>query len=34
VDRGRVLRETGGAVGLQVMCEGGGMSNATVFERV
>ena len=28
------LRETGGAVGLQVMCEGGGMSNATVFERV
>lgn len=28
------LRETGGAVGLQVMCEGGGMSNATVVERI
>ncbi|MDQ1528446.1 MAG: acetyl-CoA acyltransferase [Actinomycetota bacterium] len=27
------LEQTGGKVGLQVMCEGGGMSNATLIER-
>ena len=28
------LRETGVRYGLQTMCEGGGMANATIFERV
>ncbi|MEV8409710.1 acetyl-CoA C-acetyltransferase [Streptomyces niveus] len=28
------LRRTGGRYGLQTMCEGGGMANATVLERV
>jgi acetyl-CoA C-acetyltransferase len=28
------LRRTGGRYGLQVMCEGGGQANATVFERL
>jgi acetyl-CoA acyltransferase len=28
------LEQTGGHVGLQVMCEGGGMSNATLIERI
>jgi acetyl-CoA acyltransferase len=28
------LEQTGGKVGLQVMCEGGGMSNATLIERM
>jgi acetyl-CoA acyltransferase len=28
------LEQTGGKVGLQVMCEGGGMSNATLIERL
>jgi len=28
------LRRTGGQYGLQVMCEGGGMANATIIERV
>jgi acetyl-CoA acetyltransferase len=28
------LEQTGGRIGLQVMCEGGGMSNATLIERV
>jgi acetyl-CoA acyltransferase len=28
------LEQTGGRVGLQVMCEGGGMSNATLIERI
>jgi acetyl-CoA C-acetyltransferase len=28
------LRRTGGRYGLQTMCEGGGMANATVIERV
>jgi acetyl-CoA C-acetyltransferase len=28
------LRRTGGARGLQTMCEGGGQSNATIIERV
>jgi acetyl-CoA C-acetyltransferase len=28
------LQRTGGRYGLQTMCEGGGMANATVFERV
>ncbi|MDQ1562057.1 MAG: acetyl-CoA acyltransferase [Actinomycetota bacterium] len=27
------LEQTGGKIGLQVMCEGGGMSNATLIER-
>ncbi|MDZ7802054.1 MAG: thiolase family protein [Trueperaceae bacterium] len=27
------LSDRGGALGVQVMCEGGGMANATVFER-
>ncbi|MEC4630671.1 steroid 3-ketoacyl-CoA thiolase, partial [Bacillus safensis] len=28
------LEATGGRYGLQTMCEGGGMANATVIERV
>jgi acetyl-CoA acetyltransferase len=28
------LERTGGRYGLQVMCEGGGMSNATIIERL
>jgi acetyl-CoA acyltransferase len=28
------LEQTGGSIGLQVMCEGGGMSNATLIERL
>ncbi len=28
------LRRTGGTYGMQVMCEGGGLSNATIIERV
>jgi acetyl-CoA acyltransferase len=28
------LEQTGGRIGLQVMCEGGGMSNATLIERL
>ncbi len=28
------LEQTGGTIGLQVMCEGGGMSNATLIERL
>jgi len=28
------LRRTGGRYGLQTMCEGGGMANATVVERL
>ena len=28
------LEQTGGRVGLQVMCEGGGMANATLIERL
>jgi acetyl-CoA acyltransferase len=28
------LDQTGGTIGLQVMCEGGGMSNATLIERL
>ena len=28
------LRQTGGRWGLQTMCEGGGMANATVLERL
>ncbi|WP_395695215.1 thiolase family protein [Nocardioides sp.] len=28
------LHDTGGRYGLQVMCEGGGMANATVIERI
>jgi acetyl-CoA acyltransferase len=28
------LEQTGGRIGLQVMCEGGGMSNATLIERM
>jgi acetyl-CoA acetyltransferase len=28
------LHRTGGRYGLQAMCEGGGMANATIFERV
>jgi acetyl-CoA acyltransferase len=28
------LEQTGGSIGLQVMCEGGGMSNATLIERM
>jgi acetyl-CoA acetyltransferase len=27
------LEQTGGRIGLQVMCEGGGMANATIIER-
>ena len=29
-----VLEQTGGRVGLQTMCEGGGMANATLIERL
>jgi acetyl-CoA acyltransferase len=29
-----VLARTGGRYGLQTMCEGGGMANATIFERL
>jgi acetyl-CoA C-acetyltransferase len=29
-----VLAKTGGRLGLQVMCEGGGMANATLIERL
>jgi len=28
------LRRTGGRYGLQTMCEGGGMANATIIERL
>ena len=28
------LERTGGRYGLQVMCEGGGMANATIIERI
>jgi acetyl-CoA acetyltransferase len=28
------LRQTGGRWGLQTMCEGGGMANATVLEAL
>jgi acetyl-CoA acetyltransferase len=28
------LERTGGKFGLQVMCEGGGMANATLIERL
>jgi acetyl-CoA acetyltransferase len=28
------LQRTGGRYGLQTMCEGGGMANATLVERV
>ncbi len=28
------LERTGGRYGLQVMCEGGGMANATIIERL
>ncbi|MBC7402880.1 MAG: steroid 3-ketoacyl-CoA thiolase, partial [Microbacteriaceae bacterium] len=28
------LEATGGRYGLQVMCEGGGMANATIIERL
>ena len=28
------LEDTGGRYGLQTMCEGGGMANATVIERI
>ena len=28
------LQQTGGRWGLQTMCEGGGMANATVLERL
>ena len=28
------LERTGGRYGMQVMCEGGGMANATIIERV
>ena len=28
------LRRTGGRYGLQTMCEGGGLANATIIERV
>jgi acetyl-CoA acyltransferase len=29
-----VLERTGGRYGLQTMCEGGGMANATIIERL
>ena len=29
-----VLEHTGGRYGLQTMCEGGGMANATIIERI
>ena len=28
------LEQTGGRFGLQVMCEGGGLANATIIERL
>jgi acetyl-CoA acetyltransferase len=28
------LERTGGRYGLQAMCEGGGMANATIIERL
>ena len=28
------LEATGGRYGLQTMCEGGGMANATIIERI
>ncbi len=28
------LEKTGGRFGLQTMCEGGGMANATIIERI
>jgi acetyl-CoA acetyltransferase len=28
------LEDTGGRLGLQTMCEGGGQANATVIERL
>jgi acetyl-CoA acetyltransferase len=28
------LERSGGRFGLQTMCEGGGMSNATILERI
>ena len=28
------LEQTGGRFGLQVMCEGAGMANATIIERI
>lgn len=28
------LEDTGGRYGLQTMCEGGGMVNATIIERI
>jgi acetyl-CoA acyltransferase len=28
------LERTGGRYGLQTMCEGGGMANATIIERI
>jgi acetyl-CoA acyltransferase len=28
------LKTTGGRYGLQTMCEGGGMANATIIERI
>ncbi|MDH3303317.1 MAG: steroid 3-ketoacyl-CoA thiolase, partial [Acidimicrobiia bacterium] len=28
------LERTGGRYGLQTMCEGGGLANATIIERV
>jgi acetyl-CoA acetyltransferase len=29
-----ILERTGGRFGLQTMCEGGGMANATIIERL
>jgi acetyl-CoA acyltransferase len=29
-----VLEQSGGPYGLQTMCEGGGMANATIIERL
>jgi len=29
-----ILERTGGRYGLQTMCEGGGMANATIIERL
>jgi acetyl-CoA acetyltransferase len=29
-----ILERTGGRYGLQTMCEGGGMANATIVERL
>jgi acetyl-CoA acetyltransferase len=28
------LERSGGRIGLQTMCEGGGMANATILERL